>query len=67
MFRVYRNTDLLGCELGGVLKNVIAIAQAWPTGSESGTNTRRWSSPSGLAEITRLGEALGANLARSRG
>ena len=61
VFRVYRNTDLLGCELGGVLKNVIAIAAGMADGLGVGTNTRAMVLTRGLAEMTRLGEVLGAN------
>jgi glycerol-3-phosphate dehydrogenase (NAD(P)+) len=60
-FRVYRNTDLLGCELGGVLKNVIAIAAGMADGLGVGANTRAMVLTRGLAEMARLGEAIGAN------
>jgi glycerol-3-phosphate dehydrogenase (NAD(P)+) len=60
-FRVYRNTDVLGSELGGVLKNVIAIASGMADGLGVGDNTRAMVITRGLAEITRLGEALGAD------
>ncbi len=59
-FRVYRNQDLLGSELGGVLKNVIAIASGMADGLDVGDNTRAMVITRGLAEITRLGEAMGA-------
>jgi glycerol-3-phosphate dehydrogenase (NAD(P)+) len=59
-FRVYRNQDLLGSELGGVLKNVIAIASGMGDGLGVGDNTRAMVITRGLAEITRLGEAMGA-------
>jgi glycerol-3-phosphate dehydrogenase (NAD(P)+) len=61
MFRVYRNEDLLGCELGGVLKNIIAIASGMADGLGVGDNTRALVITRGLAEMTRLGEAMGAD------
>ncbi|MEE2034533.1 NAD(P)H-dependent glycerol-3-phosphate dehydrogenase [Rhodococcus chondri] len=61
VFRVYRNTDVLGCELGGVLKNIIAIAAGMAEGLRVGDNTRAMVLSRGLAEMTRLGEAMGAN------
>jgi len=60
-FRVYRNEDLLGSELGGVLKNVIAIAAGMADGLGVGDNTRALVITRGLREITRLGEAMGAD------
>lgn len=59
LFRVYTNTDLLGCELGGVLKNIIAIAVGMGDGLGAGDNTRSALMTRGLAEITRLGVAMG--------
>lgn len=59
LFRVYTNTDLTGCELGGVLKNIIAIAVGMGDGLGAGDNTRSALLTRGLAEITRLGVALG--------
>ena len=59
LFRVYTNTDLVGCELGGVLKNIIAIAVGMGDGQGAGDNTRSALITRGLAEITRLGEAMG--------
>jgi len=59
LFRVYTNTDVIGCELGGVLKNVIAIAAGVGDGLGAGDNTRAAVITRGLAEITRLGVALG--------
>ena len=59
LFRVYTNTDLLGCELGGVLKNIIAIAVGMGDGQGAGDNTRSALMTRGLAEITRLGVAMG--------
>jgi glycerol-3-phosphate dehydrogenase (NAD(P)+) len=59
LFRVYTNTDLLGCELGGVLKNIIAIAVGMGDGLGAGDNTRAALITRGLAEVTRLGVAMG--------
>jgi glycerol-3-phosphate dehydrogenase (NAD(P)+) len=59
LFRVYTNTDLVGCELGGVLKNVIALAVGMGDGQGAGDNTRSALITRGLAEITRLGVAMG--------
>jgi glycerol-3-phosphate dehydrogenase (NAD(P)+) len=59
LFRVYTNTDLVGCELGGVLKNVIAIAVGMGDGQGAGDNTRSALITRGLAEISRLGVAMG--------
>ena len=59
VFRVYTATDVLGCELGGVLKNVIAIAAGMGEGLGVGDNTRAMVITRGLAEITRLGTAMG--------
>lgn len=60
-FRVYFCDDLLGVELGGALKNIIAIAAGIMSGLEMGDNTFGALITRGLAEITRLGTALGAN------
>ncbi len=59
LFRVYTNDDVAGCELGGVLKNIIAIAVGMGIGLGAGDNTRSALITRGLAEITRLGVALG--------
>lgn len=59
LFRVYTNTDMLGCELGGVLKNIIAIAVGMGDGLGAGDNTRSALMTRGLSEITRLGVAMG--------
>ncbi len=59
LFRVYTNHDVVGCELGGVLKNIIAIAAGMGDGQGAGENTRSAVITRGLAEITRLGVALG--------
>ncbi len=59
LFRVYTNDDVIGCELGGVLKNIIAIAAGMGDGQGAGDNTRAAIITRGLAEITRLGVAMG--------
>jgi glycerol-3-phosphate dehydrogenase (NAD(P)+) len=59
LFRVYTNLDVIGCELGGVLKNIIAIAAGMGDGLGAGDNTRAAVITRGLAEITRLGVAMG--------
>jgi glycerol-3-phosphate dehydrogenase (NAD(P)+) len=61
LFRCYTTGDVVGVELGGALKNVIAIAIGVADGMESGLNSRAALMTRGLAEITRLGVALGAN------
>src|SRR5207237_748074 len=57
VFRVYRNKDVLGSEMGGVLKNIVAIAAGMADGIGVGDNTRALVITRGLAEITRLGKA----------
>jgi glycerol-3-phosphate dehydrogenase (NAD(P)+) len=59
-FRVYTNTDVIGCELGGAVKNIIAIAVGIAVALGLGANTRATLITRGLAEIARLGTALGA-------
>lgn len=59
LFRVYTNDDVLGCELAGALKNVIAIAAGMGDGMGAGDNTRAAVITRGLAELTRLGTAMG--------
>jgi glycerol-3-phosphate dehydrogenase (NAD(P)+) len=59
-FRPYTNTDVTGCELGGAVKNVIAIAVGIAVAMGLGDNTRATLITRGLAEIARLGSALGA-------
>jgi len=59
LFRCYTNNDVVGCELGGVLKNIIAIAVGMGDGQGAGDNTRAALITRGLAEMTRLGIALG--------
>lgn len=58
-FRVYVHDDVVGCELGGALKNVIALASGMADGLGSGANTRAAIMTRGLAELSRLGQALG--------
>lgn len=58
-FRVYTNEDVIGCELGGALKNVMAIAAGMSDGLGFGDNTRATLITRALAELTRLGVALG--------
>ena len=60
-FRVYTNVDVTGSELGGALKNVIAIAAGMAEGLGVGDNTKAMVVTRGLAEMTRLGVALGAD------
>lgn len=59
--RVYSNRDVTGCEVGGVVKNVIALAAGMATGLGFGHNTLAALVTRGLAELTRLGVALGAD------
>jgi glycerol-3-phosphate dehydrogenase (NAD(P)+) len=61
-FRLYTNPDVIGVELGGSLKNVIAIACGVSDGLGFGTNTKAAILTRGLAEISRLGKAMGAEL-----
>jgi glycerol-3-phosphate dehydrogenase (NAD(P)+) len=58
-FRVYTNTDVVGCEVGGALKNVMAIAAGIADGMRFGDNTKAALITRGLAELARLGIALG--------
>ena len=60
-FRPYTNPDVTGCELGGAVKNVIALAVGIAVGMGLGDNTRALLITRGLAEIARLGAALGAD------
>ena len=60
-FRVYTSKDLAGIELGGALKNVIAIASGIADGLGFGANTKAALLTRGLAEMTRLGCAMGAS------
>ena len=59
LFRVYTNTDVIGCELGGALKNVMAIATGMGDGANAGDNTKAAVITRGLSELTRLGTAMG--------
>lgn len=59
--RVYTNPDVVGCEVAGVVKNVIAIAAGMAEGMEFGDNTRATLITRGLAEMSRLGVAMGGD------
>jgi len=59
-FRPYRNHDVIGCEFGGAVKNVIALAVGMAAGLGYGDNARASVITRGLAEISRIGVALGA-------
>jgi glycerol-3-phosphate dehydrogenase (NAD(P)+) len=59
-FRIYRNSDIIGVELAGAMKNVIAIAAGIVDGIKAGDNTKAALLCRGLAEITRLGVVMGA-------
>jgi glycerol-3-phosphate dehydrogenase (NAD(P)+) len=61
-FRPYTNDDVIGCELGGAVKNVIALAYGIATSMGLGDNTKASLITRGLAETARLGVALGADL-----
>jgi glycerol-3-phosphate dehydrogenase (NAD(P)+) len=67
LFRVYLNHDVVGCELGGALKNVVAIAAGIAQGLGVGDNTRAAVMTRGLAEIARLGVAMGGEAATFAG
>ncbi|HZM82500.1 MAG TPA: NAD(P)H-dependent glycerol-3-phosphate dehydrogenase [Candidatus Limnocylindrales bacterium] len=60
-FRPYTNDDVIGCELGGAVKNVIALAVGIAHAMGMGDNTKAMIMTRGLAETTRLGIALGAD------
>ncbi len=66
-FRVYTNSDMVGVELGGAIKNVIALAAGISDGLGFGHNTRAALITRGLAEMSRLGRALGADAATFAG
>ena len=59
--RVYTNPDVVGCEVAGVVKNVIAIASGMAAGMGFGDNTRATLMTRGLAEMSRLGMAMGGD------
>jgi glycerol-3-phosphate dehydrogenase (NAD(P)+) len=61
VFRMYTNHDVIGAEVGGALKNVIAIATGMAEGLSVGDNTRAAVMSRGLAELTRLGVAMGGH------
>jgi glycerol-3-phosphate dehydrogenase (NAD(P)+) len=61
LFRVYTNEDVVGCEVAGALKNVMAIASGMADGLGTGDNTRAAVITRGLAELSRLGMAMGGN------
>ncbi len=67
VFRVYTNHDVVGCEIAGALKNVIAIAVGMGDGMGVGANTRSAVITRGLAELTRLGVAMGGEPATFAG
>jgi glycerol-3-phosphate dehydrogenase (NAD(P)+) len=67
LFRVYTNPDVVGCEVGGALKNVMAIASGMADGLGTGDNTRAAVITRGLAELTRLGCAMGGRQATFAG
>lgn len=60
-FRIYTNHDVVGCEMGGALKNVVAIAAGMGEGLGVGDNTRALVITRGLAEIIRLGVSMGGD------
>lgn len=60
-FRVYTNTDVVGCEIAGALKNVVAIAAGMADGMGFGANTKAALVTRGLAELSRLGIAIGGD------
>ena len=61
LFRVYVNNDVVGSEIAGALKNVIALASGMADGLGAGDNTRAAVITRGLAELTRLGVAMGGD------
>jgi len=67
LLRIYTNDDVIGCELGGALKNVVALACGLAQGLSVGDNTRAAVMTRGLSELTRLGVALGGQPATFAG
>jgi len=67
LFRVYRNHDVIGCELAGAMKNVVAIANGMAEGLSVGDNTRAAVITRGLSELTRLGVSLGGEVSTFAG
>ena len=67
LFRVYTHHDVVGCEVGGALKNVIAIATGMAQGLGVGDNTRAAVMSRGLAELTTLAVAMGGEAATLAG
>jgi glycerol-3-phosphate dehydrogenase (NAD(P)+) len=61
LFRIYVNNDIIGCELGGSLKNIIALCSGISDGMGYGDNTKSALMTRGIAEMVRLGTTLGAN------
>lgn len=61
LFRVYTSPDVIGCELGGAFKNVIAIAAGMADGLGAGDNTKAAVITRGLNELSRLGESMGGH------
>ncbi|MDL4771702.1 MULTISPECIES: NAD(P)H-dependent glycerol-3-phosphate dehydrogenase [Thermomonosporaceae] len=60
-FRVYTSTDVIGCEVGGAVKNIVALCVGMAAGLGFGASTQALLMTRGLAEIARLGAALGAD------
>ncbi|MGN1411309.1 MAG: NAD(P)H-dependent glycerol-3-phosphate dehydrogenase [Oscillospiraceae bacterium] len=60
LFRIYVNNDIIGCEIGGSLKNIIALCSGISDGMGYGDNTKSALMTRGIAEMVRLGVALGA-------
>jgi glycerol-3-phosphate dehydrogenase (NAD(P)+) len=67
IFRVYTNPDIIGVELGGALKNIIALGAGISDGLGYGDNTRAALMSRGIVEISRLGQAMGANISTFAG